>query len=122
MGKTGIKSEGLQQEWERLLVEKQETEEEIVRLREALRYELDQDLEEGDPALVEREKNMALLQTMERKLESVAMAMRLIAEGSYGVCQRCGNPIDPARLKALPHARLCIRCQTEIERKVRVAY
>ncbi|MBI2845182.1 MAG: TraR/DksA C4-type zinc finger protein, partial [Chloroflexi bacterium] len=54
-------------------------------------------------------------------LESVATALRLIEEGTYGICQRCGNPIDPARLKALPHARLCIRDQTELERKIRVA-
>lgn len=117
-----MKSEELRQEVERLLQEKHETEEEIARLRETLRYELDEDLEEGDPALVEREKNLALLNNLERKLESVAAAMRLIEEGGYGVCQRCGNPIDPARLKALPHARLCIRCQTEIERKVKVTY
>ena len=35
--------------------------------------------------------------------------------GEYGVCTRCGNAIDFARLKAIPHAELCIRCQQMIE-------
>lgn len=116
-----MKTLELDKEFTRLQAEKQETVAEIERLRETLRYELDQSTEEGDPDLVEREKNLALLNNLERKLESIEEARRMIREGTYGICQRCGQPIDPARLKAIPHARLCIRCQSEVERKVRVA-
>ena len=32
--------------------------------------------------------------------------------GSYGVCERCCNPIPKARLKALPYAALCVACKS----------
>jgi RNA polymerase-binding transcription factor DksA len=78
--------------------------------------EVDVDADEGDPDLAEREKNLALLTVMERKLESVNMALRAIDKGRYGICERCGNPIDPARLEVRPDATLCLDCQREVER------
>jgi len=35
--------------------------------------------------------------------------------GTYGLCERCGNPIEPARLEALPHALLCLTCKRRDE-------
>ncbi|MBA7707673.1 RNA polymerase-binding transcription factor DksA [subsurface metagenome] len=32
-------------------------------------------------------------------------------EGTYGLCDACGQPIDPARLEALPEASLCLSCK-----------
>ena len=37
--------------------------------------------------------------------------------GEYGECERCGEEIGAARLKALPTATLCIECAKEMERK-----
>ena len=73
----------------------------------------------GDPDLFEREKNLALLNTLERRLEQIDSALRAIAKGLYGVCERCGQPIDPARLEVKPDATLCLKCQQDVERLVR---
>lgn len=88
----------------------------IEHLKEWLQGEVDVDADEGDPDLAEREKNLALLMVMERKLESVNMALRAIDKGRYGICERCGEPIDPARLEVRPDATLCLNCQREVER------
>lgn len=88
----------------------------IFHLREWLQGEVDVDADEGDPDLAEREKNLALLMAMERKLESINAAIRAIDKGLYGVCERCGNQIDPARLEVRPDATLCLNCQREVER------
>lgn len=89
----------------------------LERLREALKVEVDPNADEGDPDLVEREKVMALVQGLERKLESIEYALRQAQEGKYGICERCGEPIDPARLEAVPEATLCVRCKTITERQ-----
>lgn len=88
----------------------------IEHLKEWLLGEVDADADEGDPDLAEREKNLALLTVMERKLESVNSALRAIEKGSYGICERCEKPIDPARLEVRPDATLCLDCQREVER------
>ena len=43
-------------------------------------------------------------------------ALRALDEGTYGACQKCGAPIEKARIQALPFAKACIRCQNETER------
>lgn len=100
--------------------EREQALEELARLREALKTEVDPDADEGDPDLVEREKVMALVQGLERKLESIEYALRQAKEGTYGVCERCGEPIDPARLEAVPEATLCVNCKSIVERQSRV--
>lgn len=46
----------------------------------------------------------------------IDQALLRIKEGSYGLCARCGNPIDERRLEAIPTARYDAACQTDIER------
>jgi DnaK suppressor protein len=104
----------LQQERDQILLE-------LTRLRDILKSEVDPDADEGDPDLVEREKVMALVQTLERRLESVDYALRQAHEGAYGICERCGQPIDPARLEAVPETTLCIKCKAIVERQSRLA-
>lgn len=58
----------------------------------------------------EQAKNLALRQTLERQLEHVEEALERFERGTYGYCLDCGEEIDPARLKALPSASLCIDC------------
>lgn len=48
-------------------------------------------------------------------LDQVDRALARMEKGTYGVCERCGEPIDYARLEAIPYASLCIRCQTHLE-------
>jgi RNA polymerase-binding transcription factor DksA len=100
--------------------ERQETLEEIERLRLVLEeQEVDISEDEADPDIFERDKTMALLQTLERKLESIDYAIRLAQRGAYGICEMCGKRIDPARLRALPHTTLCVRCKADLERRAR---
>jgi RNA polymerase-binding transcription factor DksA len=40
-----------------------------------------------------------------------AQALRRMAEGSYGTCERCTTTIPLERLEVLPHARFCVPCQ-----------
>jgi DnaK suppressor protein len=97
--------------------ERAETLAELDRLREYLmRGEVDADAEEADPDLYEREKTLALIRALENKLESIEQALRLAEKGTYGICERCGEKIDPARLEALPHTTLCVKCKSQMER------
>jgi DnaK suppressor protein len=105
----------------KLKEEEAQARQELARLHEALRAEVDPDVDEGDPDLVEREKVVALVQGLERKLESIGDAVRQAQEGRYGICQRCGQPIDPARLEAVPEATLCVKCKAIVERHMRLS-
>ena len=66
--------------------------------------------------ITEREKNAALLNVLENKLQDIQTALRSIEKGSYGICARCGNPIEPGRLEVKPDATHCVQCQSEVER------
>ncbi|MCB0128657.1 MAG: TraR/DksA C4-type zinc finger protein, partial [Caldilineaceae bacterium] len=100
----------------RLLAEEKQVQEELTHLREAMLAEVDIDPEEGDAEITEREKNAALLAVLENKLQDIQTALRSIEKGSYGICARCGNPIEPGRLEVKPDATLCVKCQSEVER------
>lgn len=52
----------------------------------------------------------ALLAEAEAGLRQVGLARLRLAEGSYGECQRCGEPINQARLEVLPAAEYCLDC------------
>jgi DnaK suppressor protein len=54
-------------------------------------------------------------------LRDVEAALRKIEDGSFGACERCGEPIADKRLDALPFARYCIDCQRVIEQEERMA-
>jgi DnaK suppressor protein len=53
----------------------------------------------------------------ERQLKEIDDALERIALGSYGICERCGKPIPPARLRAVPTARFHVQCATEEEQE-----
>lgn len=42
---------------------------------------------------------------------AVETAISLLETGEYGICQDCGEPINPKRLEAIPWTTLCVRCQ-----------
>ncbi len=56
-----------------------------------------------------------------RLLKEVVTALQKIDEGTFGACERCGEPIAEKRLEALPFARYCIGCQRLIEQEERMA-
>jgi len=91
----------------------------LERLREALKVEVDVDAEEGDPDLIEREKNVALVAQLEGRLARVQAALRSIDKGRYGICERCGIEIPNERLEVRPDATLCLPCQVEVEKLIK---
>jgi DnaK suppressor protein len=52
----------------------------------------------------------------EQHLTQVQAALKRLDAGKYGICARCGNEINPERLKAIPYAALCVNCQQRFER------
>ena len=66
----------------------------------------------------EQAKNLALRQNLERELELVDLALQKLREGNWGVCERCGEPINPERLDAMPQARYCLPCQKHLEKNL----
>lgn len=101
----------------RLQQEREETLANIARLREGMTYDLETSPEEGDPDIWEREKTASLIRSLENKLSEIDRALRMTERGDYGLCERCSQPIDPARLKVMPTATLCLKCKQELERQ-----
>jgi RNA polymerase-binding transcription factor DksA len=60
---------------------------------------------------------MALKQNLIHKVESLDYALSRAGEGLYGICEVCGNPIDPARLEAMPETTLCVGCKADQKRQ-----
>lgn|SRR5690554_3936233 len=61
----------------------------------------------------ERQNDMVLqglLADAREGMKEVQLALERVAEGRYGECDECGEPINSARLKAMPTARLCMQC------------
>lgn len=50
------------------------------------------------------------------EFRAVQMALGRIHSGSYGICQNCGRPISPERLRAIPETPLCIECASKSEK------
>lgn len=64
------------------------------------------------------ERDRALLDGLARSLTEVEAALGRIQQGSYGHCERCGRPIEPARLEAVPATRYCAHDELVVERDV----
>ena len=58
----------------------------------------------------ERGEAERLAADLQESLDDVDKALERLAEGTYGICKRCGNPISEARLEAMPTARRCLDC------------
>ena len=67
--------------------------------------------EEEATETLELEKRLALENRIRQELASVEHALDKVKKGTYGMCDHCGKPIDPARLEALPQATLCMECK-----------
>ena len=99
--------------------ERVETRQELLRLRETLKAEIGVSFGGGDPELVDRDMTISLIHEHERKLDSLDQALQQARRGTYGICERCGQPIDLARLEAVPDTTLCVICKAVVERQQR---
>ncbi|MCX9192841.1 hypothetical protein C3Y87_15745 [Carbonactinospora thermoautotrophica] len=89
-------------------------------LEEQRRFRLGQ-LRQFDPASPQqggeagpsgqREVDLELAASARTVLAEVEAALERIEQGTYGLCESCGEPIAPERLEIVPQARYCVTCQ-----------
>jgi DnaK suppressor protein len=65
----------------------------------------------------QREHELALTQNARDLLGLSERALAKMDEGTYGVCESCGQPVGKARLQAFPRAILCVTCKQREERR-----
>ena len=119
MARTLAKS--TQDRFRRRLEEEQQRLQEMIRDIEAEREEVrltetssdrspDPNTAEGGSLAFEMEKELSILQNTRDILSKVEDAMTRIDDGTYGICDVCGEAIPVARLEALPYTKMCVRC------------
>ena len=79
--------------------------------------------DEADTAreVSETELALSVAEIRSSEVAEIEEALRRIVDGTYGVCDVCGEPIPAARLRAAPSARLCLPCQKKSEGESNVA-
>jgi DnaK suppressor protein len=122
--------------------EKHWTEAELKEVRQQLQSDIDgltADINEAESAIAERlgdavgdagddpadagaktfqrEHELALTQNARELPTASARALARIDDGTFGVCESCGQPIGKARLQAFPRATLCVTCKQREERR-----
>jgi len=70
----------------------------------------DSNFADSSQVTAERGEAETLAGELRDALTEVEAAIARVREGTYGNCERCGEPIAPARLEAMPAARLCMSC------------
>jgi RNA polymerase-binding transcription factor DksA len=104
---------------ERLLAEREElqaqlttiTEESFANSQSEISGEVSFDEENADAGTFtfERERDLSIENNVRDLMGKIDRALARMDDGSYGRCSRCGNPIEKARLKALPYVDLCLK-------------
>jgi DnaK suppressor protein len=90
----------------------------LRRDKDALQIESAADPFDQIQASTERDLLVGLLNHDAQLREDLRRAFDLLENGSYGVCEDCGEAISQARLKAIPWAHCCVRCQEMRDRQV----
>lgn len=118
-GKTAVSQKELEDLRERLLTEQAELQEQLTTIEEQsfaqsqsdMSGEVSFDEENADAGTFtfERERDLSIENNVRDLLRKIERALTRMDEGTYGICSRCGKPIEKARLKALPYVDLCIK-------------
>ncbi|MDR3347393.1 MAG: RNA polymerase-binding protein DksA [Helicobacteraceae bacterium] len=58
----------------------------------------------------------AIVEKQMRELKEIEHALSKIKQGTYGICEMCGEPIGLERMRVKPHARFCITCREAYEK------
>ncbi len=106
----------LEEERDRLtdLLAELEAEREEVRLSETSSDRSpDPNTAEGGSMAFELEKELSIAQNSADLLEKARHALDRVDEGTYGICEMCGEAIPVARLDALPYATTCVSCASK---------
>jgi DnaK suppressor protein len=92
---------------------------ELTKKKNTLEAEKTVEIEDLDAIAEDRNREYEyLLTTMDtKKLKQIDEALAKIEQGTYGICEECGEEIPVARLKILPFAKLCIDCVSNVEKE-----
>jgi DnaK suppressor protein len=74
--------------------------------------QFDEEGGEGGTANVDREMDLHLSAQARATVLEIDRALAKIEDGTYGLCEQCGDAIPEPRLQALPHAALCVACKS----------
>lgn len=77
---------------------------------------LGEDYADAGTATFDRERDLSIHNNIQDLMDQIDRAIERIDAGTYGICERCGKPIEAARLRALPHSVLCLDCKRRDER------
>jgi DnaK suppressor protein len=66
--------------------------------------------EDNAVEVADYQDNISLERNLETSLEKIKIALQKIEAGTYGICEKCGRPIEEARLSAYPEAADCVAC------------
>ncbi|MBI5873514.1 MAG: TraR/DksA C4-type zinc finger protein [Candidatus Omnitrophica bacterium] len=66
----------------------------------------------------DREFSLGLASKERTVLNEINHALGKLEEGGFGSCETCKKPISKIRLKAVPYATLCLKCQQNKEKKI----
>jgi DnaK suppressor protein len=94
----------------RLLAERAEVTQELETLRGRLETKGDYELGEGDPMIYQWELNLVMRDRAQQHLAEIEEALQQLDMGVYGLCEKCGRPIEPERLAVLSHTTVCSQC------------
>ena len=65
--------------------------------------------------MYDREFSLGIASNEREVLQRIDLALKKIKDQSYGLCEECHKPIAAARLKAIPYAETCLKCQEKLE-------
>jgi len=102
--------------FKKILENKQDELEQIVRNRDAITIEKSADALDEVQHAAERELAIRNLDRESNLLRNVRSALRRIDDGSFGICLHCEEEISPKRIAAVPWAPFCIQCQEQADR------
>jgi len=71
----------------------------------------DGNLEEAADEVEEYASRLPVEFSLETRLRDISLALEKIKKDNYGKCENCGKEIDEKRLKVMPAARVCLKCQ-----------
>jgi DnaK suppressor protein len=103
----------------RLMTEKGELESQLATLEENTfaasqsdmsgEVAFDDETADAGTATFERERDLSIENNIRDLLTKIDRALQRMGAGTFGICDRCGKPIEKARVKALPYVDLCIK-------------
>lgn len=71
---------------------------------------------------ISRELDAKISMRQLRQLKEIEEALERLKYGEYGACEECGENIPEQRLRLFPAARLCVRCQEEVDRHEKIRH